>query len=300
MAKHFMRIRDLGIDGAWQMLRRAKEMKDTRFRGHCMDGKVAALIFEKASTRTRMSFELAVRHLGGTTVFMTPNESQLGRSEPLRDTARVLSRYVDCLIVRTFGQERLDELAAYGSIPVVNALTDQGHPCQIMADLLTIYERTPDFSKLRIAWIGDGNNMADSGIEAAGVFPFELTIASPEGYAPSRMLIDEAVKAGARISLSHDPFEAARGAHYINTDVWASMGQESEQIERMKAFKKFCVDSALMATAAPDAKFLHCLPAHRGEEVTDEVIEGPASIVWDEAENRMHVQTAILEWVFNN
>ena len=281
------------------MLRRAKEMKDTRFRGHCMDGKVAALIFEKASTRTRMSFELAVRHLGGTTVFMTPNESQLGRSEPLRDTARVLSRYVDCLIVRTFGQERLDELAAYGSIPVVNALTDQGHPCQIMADLLTIYERTPDFSKLRIAWIGDGNNMADSWIEAASVFPFELTIASPAGYEPSRSLIDEAIKAGARISLSHDPFEAARGAHYVNTDVWASMGQESEQIERMKAFKNFCVDSALMATAAPDAKFLHCLPAHRGEEVTDEVIEGPASIVWDEAENRMHVQTAILEWVFN-
>ncbi len=298
MAKHFMRIADLGAEGAWNTIRRAKEMKETRFRGHVLDGKVAALIFEKASTRSRMSFELAVRHLGGTTVFMTPNESQLGRSEPLKDTARVLSRYVDCLIVRTFGQERLDELASFGSIPVVNALTDQGHPCQILADLLTIHERTPDFSKLRIAWIGDGNNMANSWIEAASLFPFELAIACPEGYEPDPEEIRRAVDAGARITCSHDPFVAARGAHYINTDVWASMGQEGEQMKRVQAFKNFCVNQELMNTAAPDAKFLHCLPAHRGEEVTEEVLEGPASIVWDEAENRMHIQTAILEWIF--
>ena len=159
MPKHFMRIRDLGHSGAWEIIRRAKEMKETNYRGHCMDGKVAALIFEKASTRTRVSFDVAVRQLGGTTIFMTPAESQLGRSEPLRDTARVLSRYVDCLIVRTFGQEKLDELAEYGSLPVVNALTDQGHPCQLMADLLTIYERTPDFSKVTVTWVGDGNNI---------------------------------------------------------------------------------------------------------------------------------------------
>ena len=297
MVKHFMRIQDLGTDGAHRIIHRAKEMKDTKFRGHCMDGKAAALIFEKASTRTRMSFEMAVRHLGGSTVFMTPAESQLGRSEPLRDTARVLSRYVDCLIVRTFGQNRLDELAAYGSIPVVNALTDQGHPCQIMADVLTMYERTPDLSKLRVAWVGDGNNMANSWIEAAGIFGFELAMAIPEGYRPDAKILAEAQAAGARISITDDPQEAVRGAHYVNTDVWASMGQESERHERAAAFHGYCVDSALMALAAEGAKFMHCLPAHRGEEVTDKVIEGPASVVWDEAENRMHVQTAILEWV---
>ena len=269
MPKHFMRIRDLGHSGAWEIIRRAKEMKETNYRGHCMDGKVAALIFEKASTRTRVSFDVAVRQLGGTTIFMTPAESQLGRSEPLRDTARVLSRYVDCLIVRTFGQEKLDELAEYGSLPVVNALTDQGHPCQLMADLLTIYERTPDFSKVTVTWVGDGNNMANSWIEAAMYFPFQLKL-------------------------------AVDGANYIYADVWASMGQEEEQKKREEAFKGFCVDSELMSLAAPGVKFLHCLPAHRGEEVTDEVMESEASIVWDEAENRLHAQKAILGWVFSD
>jgi len=300
MVKHFMRIQDLGQDGALKIIQRAKSMKDTKFRGQCMAGKAAALIFEKASTRTRMSFEMAVRHLGGSTVFMTPVESQLGRSEPLRDTARVLSRYVDCLIVRTFGQERLDELASYGSIPVVNALTDQGHPCQIMADVLTMYERTPDLKKLRVAWIGDGNNMANSWVEAAQVFGFELALATPEGYRPDADVLKAAFDAGARVTVTDNPKEAAKGAHYVNTDVWASMGQESEQRQRAAAFKGYCVDAALMALAAPGAKFMHCLPAHRGEEVTNEVIESPASIVWDEAENRMHAQTAILEWVFTN
>lgn len=297
MAKHFMFIRDLGKDGAMNLIRRAKEMKETGFRGDCMRGKVAALIFEKASTRTRFSFELAVRHLGGSTIFMTPVESQLGRSEPLRDTARVLSRYVDCMIVRTFGQEKLDELARYGSIPVVNALTDQGHPCQVMADILTMYERTPDLSGIRVAWIGDGNNMAASWIEATTCFPFELTLAIPEGYEPDPSVIERAREQGGRFRIVRDPSEAVAGVHYVNTDVWASMGQESEQKKREAAFRGYCVDSGLMALAAPDARFLHCLPAHRGEEVTDEVMEGPASIVWDEAENRMHVQKAILEWV---
>jgi len=300
MPKHFMRIDDLGIDGAHALIRRAKEMKDTKFRGHLLDGKVAALIFEKASTRTRVSFEMAVRHLGGDPMFMTAAASQIGRSEPLRDTARVLSRYVDCIIMRTFGQERLDEMAKYGSIPVVNALTDQGHPCQIMADILTIYERTPDLKNLKIAWIGDGNNMANSWIEAAGIFGFDLCLACPEGYRPSPAEIELAKSRGGRITLTDDPKVAAQNAHYINTDVWASMGQESEQKERAIAFKGYCVDRNLMALADPNAKFLHCLPAHRGEEVTDEVIEGPASVVWDEAENRMHVQTAILEWVLTH
>lgn len=298
MTKHFMRIRDLGHEGAWNIIKRAKEMKETNYRGHCMDGKIAALIFEKASTRTRMSFEAAVRRLGGTTVFTTPNDSQLGRSEPLRDTARVMSRYLDCLIVRTFGQEKLDELAEYGSIPVVNALTDQGHPCQIMADLLTIYERDPDFSKVRVSWVGDGNNVADSWVEAAMYFPFELFIAVPEGYEPNRAQLDLALKAGAKIFLTHDPKLGVDGANYVYTDVWASMGQEAEQQKREAAFKGFCVSEELMSHAAPHAKFLHCLPAHRGEEVTDEVMEGPRSIVWDQAENRMHAQMAILEWLF--
>ena len=212
MPKHFMRIRDLGHSGAWEIIRRAKEMKETNYRGHCMDGKVAALIFEKASTRTRVSFDVAVRQLGGTTIFMTPAESQLGRSEPLRDTARVLSRYVDCLIVRTFGQEKLDELAEYGSLPVVNALTDQGHPCQLMADLLTIYERTPDFSKVTVTWVGDGNNMANSWIEAAMYFPFQLNMAIAPGYEPDQQLLALALQSGAKIFLTHDPKRAVDGA----------------------------------------------------------------------------------------
>ena len=196
--------------------------------------------------------------------------------------------------MRTFGQERLDELAEFGSIPVVNALTDQGHPCQIMADVLTMYERTPDLEKLRVAWVGDGNNMANSWIEAAAVFGFELALATPDGYRPDSTMLNKALAAGARISLSNDPKEAVRGAHYVNTDVWASMGQESEQRIRAAAFKGFCVDANLMSLAADGAKFLHCLPAHRGEEVADEVIDGPASVVFDEAENRLHAQKALL------
>ena len=298
MPKHFMRIRDLGHSGAWEIIRRAKEMKETNYRGHCMDGKVAALIFEKASTRTRVSFDVAVRQLGGTTIFMTPAESQLGRSEPLRDTARVLSRYVDCLIVRTFGQEKLDELAEYGSLPVVNALTDQGHPCQLMADLLTIYERTPDFSKVTVTWVGDGNNMANSWIEAAMYFPFQLNMAIAPGYEPDQQLLALALQSGAKIFLTHDPKLAVDGANYIYADVWASMGQEEEQKKREEAFKGFCVDSELMSLAAPGVKFLHCLPAHRGEEVTDEVMDHPErSLCWVEAENRKHSIRAILAYL---
>lgn len=212
----------------------------------------------------------------------------------------MLSRYVDCLIVRTFGQEKLDELAEYGSLPVVNALTDQGHPCQLMADLLTIYERTPDFSKVTVTWVGDGNNMANSWIEAAMYFPFQLNMAIAPGYEPDQQLLALALQSGAKIFLTHDPKLAVDGANYIYADVWASMGQEEEQKKREEAFKGFCVDSELMSLAAPGVKFLHCLPAHRGEEVTDEVMESEASIVWDEAENRLHAQKAILEWVFSD
>lgn len=296
MTRHFTQIRDLGCETAHAMVQRAKEMKDTDYRSNLMAGKSAILLFEKASTRTRVSFETAVHHFGGKTIFMTPAESQLGRSEPLKDTARVLSRYNDCMIVRTFGQKKITELCRYGTIPVINALTDEGHPCQIMSDLLTIYERTPDFSNVRVAWIGDGNNMANSWIEAAIYFPFELFMAFPEGYEPDKDLLNLALQAGAKIFCTHDPKQAIDGAHYVNTDVWASMGQEEEQRKREKAFAGFMVDEELMQFADPEAKFMHCLPAHRGEEVSEEVIEGPASIIFDQAENRLHMQKAILEW----
>jgi ornithine carbamoyltransferase len=299
MTKHFTRIRDLGCENARRLIARAKEMKDTNHRSDLMAGKSAILLFEKASTRTRVSFETALHHLGAKTIFMTPAESQLGRSEPLRDTARVLSRYNDCMVVRTFGQEKIDELVRFGSIPVVNALTDQGHPCQVMSDLLTIYERTPDFSTIRVAWIGDGNNMANSWIEAAMYFPFELFMAFPEGYEPDRNLLGLALQAGAKIFCTHDPKEAIEGAHYVNTDVWASMGQEAEQARREKAFAGYMIDSNMMKYAAKGAKFMHCLPAHRGEEVSEEVFESEASIVFDQAENRLHMQKAILEWIFS-
>jgi ornithine carbamoyltransferase len=299
MTRHFTSIRELSEEAVRQLVARAKEMKDSKFRSKLLDGKVVVMIFEKSSTRTRFSFEVGIRQLGGTTIFMTPAESQLGRSEPLADTARVISRYADGMVVRTFGQEKIDALIKYGSIPTVNALTDEGHPCQVMSDVLTIYERTPDFSQLRVAWVGDGNNMANSWIEAAIHFPFELTIAVPAGYEPDMALLAYAKGLGAKITLDNDPKKAVAGAHYVNTDVWASMGQEQEQMQREEVFRAYCVDAALMALAAPNAKFMHCLPAHRGEEVTEEVIEGPNSIIFDQAENRLHMQKAIFEWVFS-
>jgi ornithine carbamoyltransferase len=255
------------------------------------------LLFEKASTRTRISFEVAVRELGGSTIFMTPAESQLGRNEPLKDTMRVLERYAQGLVARTYSHESLEELVRYSAIPVINALSDMYHPCQVMSDLLSIYERTPDFSRLKIAWIGDGNNMAHSWINAARCLPFRLHLAVPRGYEPDSGVVEEARSAGADVELGHDPREAATGAHYINTDVWASMGQESAQEERAGHFRKYQVDRSLVALARPEAKVMHCLPAHRGEEIAEEVLEGPESIVWDQAENRLHMQKALLEWI---
>lgn len=299
MPKHFMSILDLDKDSALAMVKRAKEMKDTNFRSDLLRGETIILIFEKASTRTRVSFEVGVNHLGGHTLLMTPAESQLGRSEPLCDTARVLSRYCAGLVVRTFGQNVLDELVEHGSIPVVNALSDMFHPCQVMSDMLTMYERTPDFSALKVAWVGDGNNMAHSFINAAALFPFELAIACPEGFDPDPTILKRAQDMGARITVTRDPKEACTGAHYVNTDVWASMGQEEEQTAREKAFAGYMVDEAMMRLGAPDAKVMHCLPAHRGEEISEEVFEGPRSIVFDQAENRLHMQKAILEWIYS-
>nr|WP_321514041.1 ornithine carbamoyltransferase [uncultured Pseudodesulfovibrio sp.] len=298
MPKHFLTILDIPKDEAKQVLLRAKEMKDNKVRTDLLAGKTLLLIFEKASTRTRVSFEVGVRQLGGDPVFITSKDSQLGRSEPLKDTARVLSRYADGLIVRTFGQEKLETLVEYGDIPVVNALTDEYHPCQIMADMLTMYERTPNLEEIKVAWVGDGNNMAHSFINGAVTFGYTLALACPEGYEPDKGIVENAERLGAKIIMTRDPAEAVRGAHYVNTDVWASMGQEEEQKKREVAFAGFEVNAALMAGAADNAKFMHCLPVHRGEEVSEDVFESPASIVWDQAENRLHMQKAILEWIY--
>ena len=298
MPRHLLRIADLTSADAWTILRRAKEMKDGNLRTRALDGRVIILIFEKSSTRTRVSFEVAVRHLGGQTIFMTPVESQLGRSEPLKDTARCLSRYADGMVVRTFGQEKLETLVLYSSVPVINALSDEHHPCQVLSDVLSMYERTPDLGELRVAWVGDGNNMAQAFIDAAALFGFELVLACPEGYRPDPAIVAQAETRGARLTITNDPAQAAAGADYLNTDVWASMGQEDEQREREKAFAGYQVDDRLLKLAKPGCKVMHCLPAHRGEEISEAVLEGPHSIVFDQAENRLHMQKAILEWVF--
>ena len=297
--KHFLSINNLMATEAMDLVLRAKEMKDGDYRSDLLAGKTLAMIFEKASTRTRVSFEVGIRHLGGDTIFMTPADSQLGRSEPLKDTARVLSRYVQGMVVRTFAQKNVEDLARYGSIPVVNALTDMYHPCQIMSDMLTIYERTTHLKDLVISWIGDGNNMAHSWINAAVYFGFQLNIASPEGYTPKTAVLERALKMGAKVYVTDDPKAAIAGSHFVNTYVWASMGQEAEQKRREKAFAGYQLDEELLALADPNARVLHCLPAHRGEEISESIFEGPQSIVFDQAENRLHMQKAILEWIYS-
>ena len=299
MMKHFLSILDLTATEAMNLVLRAKEMKDGDFRSDLLAGKTLAMIFEKASTRTRVSFEVGIRHLGGDTIFMTPADSQLGRSEPLADTARVLSRYVQGMVVRTFAQKNVEDLARYGSIPVVNALTDMYHPCQVMSDMLTIYERSRNFRDLVVSWVGDGNNMAHSWINASIFFGFQLNLACPEGYMPNTAVLERALKMGAKVFITDDPKAAVAGSHFVNTDVWASMGQEAEQKRREKAFAGYCVDEELLSLADPSAKVLHCLPAHRGEEISEAVFEGPKSIVFDQAENRLHMQKAILEWIYS-
>ncbi|MGM0645865.1 MAG: ornithine carbamoyltransferase [Thermodesulfobacteriota bacterium] len=298
MSRHFLHILDIPREEMLPLVQRAQQLKAVRAHSHLLAGKTILLVFEKASTRTRLSFEMAVRELGGSTIFMTPMESQLGRSEPLKDSARVFSRYVHGLVVRTFGQDKLEELVQYGEIPVVNALTDTYHPCQVMSDLLTMYERTPDLQNQVVAWVGDGNNMANSWINAAAKLGFQLQLAVPKGYEPEPRHIEQARHAGARIMLTHDPRQAVAGADYVNTDVWASMGNEAEVEERTRAFAGYLVDENLLQLAKPGAKVMHCLPAHRGEEISEAVMEGEASIVWDQAENRLHMQKALLEWVF--
>ncbi len=296
--KHLLTIRDLAKHEVLGLVERAAELKQGWKQGYApqpLAGKSVALIFEKPSTRTRVSFEVAVVHLGGHPLFMPSRETQMARSEPLADTARVMSRYVDAMVVRTFGQEVVEELAARGSIPVINALTDRYHPCQVLSDLLTVQEKLGGVTEPVYCWLGDGNNMAHSWIEAAACLGLELRLACPEGFMPEEAIVQAARERGARISLGHDPAQAIEGAQVVSTDVWASMGQEDQATERAQAFAGFTLDQELLARAAGDAIVLHCLPAHRGEEITDQVLEGPQSVVWDQAENRLHMQKAILE-----
>ncbi len=259
-----------------------------------LDGQTLAMIFEKSSTRTRVSFEVGMFQLGGHALFLHSGTTQMGRGEPIKDTARVMSGYCDGIMIRTYSQQAVEELAERATIPVINGLTDMYHPCQIMADLFTVTEHKAGYRDLTYCWIGDGNNMANSWINAAAVFGFELRVATPKGYEPDAGVVARAKAAGAKVTYTNDPATAARGADVLNTDVWASMGQEAEQQEREKAFAGFQINDALVALADKDCVVMHCLPAHRDEEITDSVIEGKHSIIFDEAENRLHVQKAIL------
>ncbi len=298
MARHFLALHDFNEIELYGMLTLARELKEKQQQGlphRLLEGKTVALIFEKASTRTRISFEVGVFQLGGHGLFMSSGTSQMGRGEPIKDSARVMSRYCDGVMIRTFGQEIVEEFAQFSSIPVINGLTDLFHPCQIMADLLTVIEHKRTYEGLIFAWVGDGNNMANTWIEAAAILGFDLKLACPAGYEPDASVLAWAqAKAPGRITLTTNPKLAVTGADVINTDVWASMGQESEQQERERAFIGYCLDDELLSLAKQDCIVLHCLPAHRGEEISDSVIEGKHSVVWDEAENRLHVQKAIM------
>jgi ornithine carbamoyltransferase len=291
--RDFLAIPDYSRDELIALFELAERMKNGQYRDKPLAGKSLAMIFMKASTRTRVSFEVGTWQLGGHALFLSPRDVQLGRGEPIADTARVLSRYVDGIMIRTFEHAEVEELARYADVPVINGLTDLLHPCQILADLLTIRQHLGSIDGRRVAWIGDGNNMANSWINAAYRLGFDLTLACPEGYEPDKNILERAQSA-ARVRVVRDPQEAVEGADVVNTDVWASMGQEDEQAIREKAFKGYIVDDALMSLAQQDAIFMHCLPAHRGEEVSSSVIDGPQSVVWDEAENRLHVQKAIM------
>jgi ornithine carbamoyltransferase len=298
MTRHFLALHDYTKGELDALLVLAADLKSKQKDGiphRLLDGKTVALLFEKASTRTRVSFEVGAFQLGGHALFMPSANSQMGRGEPIKDSARVMSRYCDGVMIRTFGQEIVDEFAKYSDIPVINGLTDLFHPCQIMADLQTVVEHKGAYVGLKFAWVGDGNNMANTWIEAAAIFGFELSLACPAGYEPDQKVMAWAQsKAPGLISLTTDPKVAVAGADVINTDVWASMGQESEQKERENAFIGYCLDDELLSLAKQDCIVLHCLPAHRGEEISDSVIEGKNSVVWDEAENRLHIQKAIM------
>ena len=299
MTKHLLTISDLTkneIDAIFEKTSFFKERQIRRIPHNPLIDKSIGLIFDKASTRTRVSFEVAMHQLGGHAIFISHRDSQIGRGESIKDSARVLSRYVDGIVIRTFSHKIVEEFAKYSTVPIINGLTDLHHPCQVLTDVFTVIEKKGSYKGLKIAWIGDGNNMANSWIEAAARLGLDLVLACPEGYWPDKNILDRARKeAKSKIEIVKEPKEAAKGADVLNTDVWASMGQEEEEEKRKKAFKGYQINSEVLKLAKKDAIVMHCLPAHREEEITDDVIEGPNSIVFDQAENRLHVQKVILE-----
>lgn len=299
MSKHVLALEQFNRQQLQSIIDRAIELKKERKQGvrhEQLAGRTICLLFDKPSTRTRVSFEAAMYGLGGNVIFMSSKDSQLGRGEPLKDTARVLARYVDGIVVRTFGQEIVEELARYSNVPVINALTDLYHPCQILSDVMTVIEKKGALEKLKVAWIGDGNNMANSWIEAASILGFALTLACPQGFDPDeKVLARSKERASQPITLLRDPAEVIQDADVVNVDVWASMGQEDEQEERLELFQPYQLDQDLLAKAKDDAVVLHCLPAHRGEEITEDVLEGPQSVAFDQAENKMHIHKALLD-----
>lgn len=305
MTRHFLNLADAGGDAIAAMINDAMDRKAARAgwpkgkadSGAPLAGHTLGMIFEKNSTRTRASFEMAIKQLGGDSMFMASGQMQLGRGESIADTARVLSRYVDAIMIRTDDHAKIEELAAYASVPVINGLTDLSHPCQIVADLLTLVEHGNALPGLEVAWLGDGNNVLNSLVEAAGLMKFNVRIGVPQGYDSDVGFIEAARASGANITITRDAAEAAMGADVIVTDTWVSMGQEHAH-NKIAAMMPYQVDARLMALAKPSAKFLHCLPAHRGEEATDAVLDGAQSLIWDEAENRLHAQKSILLWCF--
>jgi ornithine carbamoyltransferase len=305
MKRDFLNLADAGGDAIAAMINDAIDRKAARAdfpKGKTdtdapLAGHTLAMIFEKNSTRTRTSFEMAIKQLGGDSIFMAADQMQLGRGESVADTARVLSRYVDAIMIRTDDHDKIEQLAHYADVPVINGLTDLSHPCQIVADLLTIVEHGKALPGLELAWLGDGNNVLNSIVEAAGLMKFNLRIAVPLGYESDGRFIEAAKAAGAKVTLFRDAAQAVAGADIIVTDTWVSMGQ-TDSAEKLAAMMPFQVNDALMAAAKPDAKFLHCLPAHRGEEATDSVLDGAQSLIWDEAENRLHAQKSVLLWCF--
>ncbi|MCM2251671.1 MAG: ornithine carbamoyltransferase [Ramlibacter sp.] len=306
--QHYLQFSDLTAEEYAWLFRRAAIIKQ-KFKAyekyHPLADRTLAMIFEKASTRTRVSFEAGMYQLGGSVVHLTTGDTQLGRAEPIEDSAKVISRMVDLVMIRTFGQDKIERFAKHSRVPVINGLTNEFHPCQILADLFTFLEHRganaqgqPDPALLKgktVAWVGDGNNMANTWLQAAELLGFKVHVSTPTGYE-----VDQAVagiRSGDSYKVFKDPMDACRGADLVTTDVWTSMGYEAENEERRKVFANWCVDTEMMAAARPDALFMHCLPAHRGEEVEAEVIDGPQSVVWDEAENRMHVQKALMEYL---
>ncbi len=299
--RDFISMLDITQEELFEILEMTEVLKEKRKRGesfHPLRGKALALVFEKPSTRTRVSFEVGMFQLGGIGVYMDSGSSQLGRGEPVRDTARVLSRYVDGIVIRTFGQDRIVELGRYSKVPVINALSNEEHPCQILADLFTIREYCRELEGLKVAYLGDGNNVCNSWLIGAAMVGMSFYAATPEGYEPDSFYVEKAKeiaeKTGAKIVITNDPIEAIKEANVVYTDVWASMGQEGEVEKRKELFMPYQINSELFKHAKPDVLFMHCLPAHRGEEVTNDVIESCRSIVWDQAENRLHVQKALL------